>query len=93
MIMTEITAIRIVLTLQSVYTCNLQITIIDRGRGLGKHRSRTSTFLARLPPSGVACGATHTLGIVIRVAERTVGILLTVPLGLIPLHLSPTELA
>ena len=54
---------------------------------LGEHLSRISTFLTRLPPSGVAYGTTYTLGIVIRVAEKTVGILLTVLLGLKPVHL------
>jgi hypothetical protein len=65
-----------------------RITIIDRGRGLGEHRSRTSTFLTSLPPSGVAYGMTYTLGIVFRVAGRPVGILLTVLLGDTPVHLS-----
>jgi hypothetical protein len=65
-----------------------RITIIDIARHLGEHRSRTSTFLASLPPSGVAYGMTYTLRIVIRVAEKTVGILLTVLLWLNPVHLS-----
>ena len=64
-----------------------RITIIDVARCLGEHRSRTSTFLATLPPSGVAYGMTYTLGIVIRVAEKIIGILLTVLLGLNPMHL------
>jgi hypothetical protein len=70
-IMTEITAICIVLTLQSVYTFNPlgspSSTLYGR---LGEHRSRTSTFLTSLPPSGVAYDASYTLGIVIRVAEK-----------------------
>ena len=65
-----------------------RITIIDRGCGLDKRRTRTSTFLASLPTSGVAYGTTYTLGIVIGVAKKTVGILLTVLLGLNPVHLS-----
>ena len=65
-----------------------KITIIDVARRLGEHRSRTSTFLASLPPSGVAYGMTYTLGIVMRVAGKTVGILLTMLLGLNPVHLS-----
>ena len=86
--MTEIMAIRIVLTLQSVYTCTQQDHHHRRCVALGEHRSRTSTFLASLPPSGVAYGTAYTLGIVIRVAEKTIGILLTMLLGLNPVHLS-----
>ena len=64
-----------------------KISVIDVVHHLGEHRSRTSTFLTRLPPSGVAYGMMHTLGIVIRVAEKIVGIRLTVLLGLNPMHL------
>ena len=65
-----------------------KISIIDATYRLGEHRSRTSAFLAKLPPSGVAYDTMHTLGIVIRVAGKPVGILLTVLLGLNPAHLS-----
>jgi hypothetical protein len=85
--MAEIATIHIVLTLQSLYTCNHTLTIIDVLHHLSEHHPRTSTFLTRLPPSRVAYGRTYTLGIVIRVARKTVGILLIVLLGLNPVHL------
>jgi hypothetical protein len=65
-----------------------RITIIDRGRGLGEHRSTTSTYLTSLPPSGVAYGTTYRPGIVIRVGKKLVGILLIVLLGDTRVHLS-----
>ena len=65
-----------------------KISIIDVVHYLGEHHSRTSAFLTRLPPSGVAYGTTHTLGIMIRVAGKPIGILLTMLLGLNPMHLS-----
>ena len=63
------------------------ITIIDVAQSLGEHRPRTSTFLTSLPLRGVAYGVMYALGIVIRVAEKIVGIRLTVLLGLNPMHL------
>jgi hypothetical protein len=77
--------IRIDLTLQSVCTPQDLRNVVHH---LGEHHSRTSTFLTRLPPSGVAYGTTHTLGIMIRVAGKPIGILLTMLLGLNPVHLS-----
>jgi len=93
MIMTEIMAIRIVLTLQSMYPIPNRTTILARGHGLGKHRSRTSTFLTSLPPSEVAYSTAYTLGIMIRVAEKPIDILFTVLLGDTPCTSLPTELA